>query len=141
MNSKTILMTLIMTLILGGGVFAQQKGNRSEGFWGMGRSQEQQPQQTFTGVVDKVDGNYVLIVGDRAYRLDIDDEQLIRSMVLGQEVEVRGTMDEETIQAETMNRAGEMQEQPGMQQPMGGTTGQPSGQPMGTQERNQTRSW
>ena len=159
MNWKTIFVTLIMSVLMGGAALAQQEGNQSGGFLGIGGEQEQQAQQTFTGVVDQIDDDYVLVVGDRAYKLDIDEEQLVKGMILGQEVQVQGTMDENTIQAESVSRAGEMQEQPGTeqpmgtpaqpgggqpQQPMGGTTGQPSGQPgqpMGTQEGNQTGSW
>jgi hypothetical protein len=132
MHWKTVLMTVMMSLIVGGAAFAQQETNQTGGFLGIGGGQ-QQGQQTFTGVVDQVDDNYVLIVGDRAYKLDIDDDQLIKGMILGQEIEVQGTMDDETIQAETVNRAGEMQEQPGTEQPRSGTQ-----QPGAAQEGNQT---
>jgi hypothetical protein len=133
---KAIIMTVMMSLILGGTAFAQQERNQDGGFLGIGGDQEQQ-QQTFTGVVDQIEDDYVLIVGDRAYKLDIDDEQLVRSMILGQEVQVRGTMDDDTIQAETVSRAGEMQEQPGMEQPRGDIGAE---QPRPGQEGNQTGS-
>jgi hypothetical protein len=135
MQWKTIIMTVIMSLILGGAAFAQQD---TGGFLGIGEDQEQM-QQTFTGIVDKAGDEHVLIVGDRAYQLDIDDEEMVEGM-MGQEVEVRGTLEEETIQAESINPAGQMQEQPmggteqpSTEQPMGGTE-----QPMEGQEGNQT---
>jgi hypothetical protein len=116
---KTIVMTMVMSLVLAGAALAQQDTNQSEGFLGIGGDQEMQ--QTFTGIVDKAGDEHVLIVGDKAYQLDVDDEEMVEGMI-GQEVEVRGTLEEETIQAESINPAGQMQ------QPMGGTgTEQPMG--------------
>jgi hypothetical protein len=139
---KTIIMTAIMSLVLAGAALAQQDTNQSEGFLGIGGDQ-QEMQQTFTGIVDKAGDEHVLIVGDKAYQLDVDDEEMVEGMI-GQEVEVRGTLEEETIQAESINPAGQMQ-QPmggtGTEQPMSGTgtdTGIGTEQPMGGQEGNQT---
>jgi hypothetical protein len=140
MQWKTIIMTVIMSLILGGAAFAQQDTGQTNGFLGIGEDQEQM-QQTFTGIVDKAGDEHVLIVGDRAYQLDVDDEEMVEGM-MGQEVEVRGTLEEETIKAESINPAGQQQEQPmgGTEQPMDSTE-QPMGgteQPMEGQEGNQT---
>jgi hypothetical protein len=123
---KTIIMTIVMSLIMGGAALAQQESNQTDGFLGIGGDQ-QQMEQTYTGVVDQVEDDYFLIVGDRVYQLEVDDEEMVQGMV-GQEVEVRGTLEEDTIQAESVDRAGMMQDQPmGGQQPMEGQEGNQTG--------------
>ena len=92
---------------------------------------EQQAQQTFTGTVDRAGDNYILIMDGTAYELEVDDEEMVRGMV-GQEVEVLGTLDGQTIQADTVSPSGQ-----GMQQPMGGEQ-QPGDQ---QQPGGQQQSW
>jgi hypothetical protein len=141
---KTMILTIAMSLIMAGAAIAQS--NQTDGYLGTG--QQEQGQQTFTGTIDKAGDEYVLIVGDKAYQLDADDEEMVEGL-MGQEVEVFGTLDEETIQVDTMNRAGESPMggygtgQNATEQPMGGYgTGQnATEQPMGgnqTQQGNQT---
>jgi hypothetical protein len=59
-------------------------------------------QQTFTGTVDRAGDMYVLIVNGRAYELEADEEETVRNMV-GQQVDVQGTLEDRTIQAESIN--------------------------------------
>jgi hypothetical protein len=89
--------------------------------WG----EQQQMQQTFTGTVDRAGDNWVLIMDGTAYELDVEDEEQVRGM-MGQEVEIRGTLDGQTIQADTIQPSGQGQ------QPMSGQDyqqQQPGGQP------------
>jgi hypothetical protein len=91
---------------------------------GIGQQQQQQQQQpsgigqqqagaqSYTGTVDRAGDMYVLIVNGRAYELDADDEEMVRGMI-GQEVSVRGTLEDDTIQVQTINRAGQGQQQGG----------------------------
>jgi hypothetical protein len=72
-------------------------------------------QQTFTGTVDRAGDMHVLIVNGSAYELDAENEEQLRSMI-GQRVEVRGTLDDDTIQAQSINRVGETGTSPGSQQ-------------------------
>jgi hypothetical protein len=157
---KALIMTIAMSLVMAGAAIAQQQDNQTDGFLGIGGGQQEQGQQTFTGTVDKAGEEHVLIVGDKAYQLDADDEEMVEGL-MGQEVEVLGTLEDETIQVDSINRAGESPmggtgqgttEQPmggygtgqnATEQPMGGTgTGQgTTEQPMGgnqTQQGNQT---
>jgi hypothetical protein len=88
---------------------------------GIGQQQQQQQQQpsgigqqqagaqSFTGTVDRAGDMYVLIVNGSAYELDADDEEMVRGMI-GQEVSVRGTLEDDTIQVQTINRAGQGQQ-------------------------------
>jgi hypothetical protein len=87
--------------------------------WG----EQQQMQQTFTGTVDRAGDNWVLIMDGTAYELEVDDEEQVRGM-MGQEVEIQGTLDGQTIQAETIQPSGQGQ------QPMSGQDyqQQPGGQ-------------
>jgi hypothetical protein len=72
-------------------------------------------QQTFTGTVDKAGDMYVLIVNGRAYELEADEEETVRNMV-GQQVDVRGTLEDRTIQAESINPSAQGIGTPGAQQ-------------------------
>jgi hypothetical protein len=91
----------------------QRDADRTNGVFGNGQEQQQQEQlQTFSGVIDRVGDDYVLIVGDMAYELDIDEDRLIADVIRGQEVDVRGTMDEETIEVDAVHPAGEMEQRP-----------------------------
>jgi hypothetical protein len=68
--------------------------------------QQQQGQQTFTGTVDRAGDNYILIVNGTAYELEYQDEDMVENMV-GQQVEVTGSLDGQTIEAESINPAGQ----------------------------------
>jgi hypothetical protein len=85
----------------------QERVGEQEGY-----GQQPMGQQTFTGTVDRAGDNYVLIMDGTAYELDYQDEDMVRGMV-GQQVEVIGTLDGQTIEAESINPSGQ---QPGAQQ-------------------------
>jgi hypothetical protein len=117
---KTIIMTVVMSLIFAGAALAtgggqatgdqqQERAGQQDGVLGIG--DDPGMEQTFTGTLDRLEDDYVLIVEDRAYMLDVD-EQMVEGMV-GQEVEVRGTLDEETIDVQDVHRADEAMEMPG----------------------------
>jgi hypothetical protein len=74
-----------------------------------GIGQQQSGAQSFTGTVDRAGDMYVLIVNGSAYELDADDKEMVRGMI-GQEVSVRGTLEDDTIQVQTINRAGQGQQ-------------------------------
>jgi hypothetical protein len=118
---KTTIMTVVMSLIFAGAALAtgggqatgdqqQERAGQQDGLLGIG--DDPGMEQTFTGTLDRIEDDYILIVEDRAYMLEVEDEQMVEGMI-GQEVEVRGTLDEETIEAQTVNPAGELGEQPG----------------------------
>jgi hypothetical protein len=103
---NTPVVIVIMWLILGGTAFAQKHTIQPVGFFGFGEDREQ-PRQTFSGAVDKVEDAYVLIAGeDQVLQLEVDEEQLIENFVLGQEVEVKGTLEENTITVAAIYRPG-----------------------------------
>jgi hypothetical protein len=85
----------------------QERAGEQEGY-----GQQPMGQQTFTGTVDRAGDNFVLIMDGTAYELDYQDEDMVRGMV-GQQVEVMGTLDGQTIEAESINPSGQ---QPGAQQ-------------------------
>jgi hypothetical protein len=118
--------------------------------------EDDQVVQTFTGTVDQIGDDYVLIVNGMAYELDVD-EQMVEGMI-GQQVEVQGRLEEQTIQAEAVHPAGQMNgplgtqpgeqrfpdeqqqpgwgQQPGEQQQPGTQQQQPGyGQQPGTQQQ------
>jgi hypothetical protein len=134
MQWKSIILPMMAILIMCGAAFAQQEvGRQDNGQVGEipGISEEhRQPVQRFTGTVDRQGEDYVLNTGDRTYGLDFDDREMVDSLV-GHEVEVRGTLEEGNIQAETLYPAEvvpEMQQGVTGRQPMGeGTPEQPMG--------------
>jgi hypothetical protein len=63
-------------------------------------------QQTFTGTVDRAGDNWVLIMDGTAYELDTDEEDMLQGMI-GQQVQVIGTLDGQTIEADSIQRAGQ----------------------------------
>jgi hypothetical protein len=68
--------------------------------------EQQAGQQTFTGTVDRAGDNWVLIMDGTAYELNMDDEDMLEGM-MGQQVQVMGTLDGQTIEADSIQRAGQ----------------------------------
>jgi hypothetical protein len=58
------------------------------------------------GILDRADDHWVLVVDDRAYRLELEDEEQAERL-MGQQVEVWGSI---TMEVETMTRAGVLRE-------------------------------
>jgi hypothetical protein len=129
MHLQTIILTLIMSLVMGGAVFAQQETDQTGVAPGVGE-EHRQPIEGFTGTLDREGEEYVLKVGERTYQLEAVDEQMAQEMV-GQEVEVRGFLEEETIQAETIYPTEALPEDPFGQIPDQQMEGGASEQPMG----------
>jgi hypothetical protein len=110
MPLKTPIVIVILWLILGGAAFAQKHSIQPVGFFGFGEDREQ-PRQTFSGAVDKVEDAYVLIAGeDQVLQLEVDEEQLIERFVLGQEVEILGSLEENTLEVAAIHRPGQKPE-------------------------------
>ena len=127
MRWKITVMTLVMGLLLGGAAFARQGTDQADGLAGPEGGAEQV--QSFTGVLEKEGEDYLLMVGERSYRIEIDDEERVEQL-LGQEVEVRGIVEEETIHAEAVAASHDVGVGPG--------AGEQSGeQPMSGQEPGQ----
>jgi hypothetical protein len=111
---KTVLITMVLSLIMAGTAISQQQQQNAtqndNGFLGGLFNGNDQPQQTFSGSIDRVGDDYVLLVGEKAYELDVDNEQLIEGFVLGQEIEVQGTLEDNVIQVERTRRADQEQQ-------------------------------
>jgi hypothetical protein len=94
------------------GTWDQQQQQQQDQTWDQQQQQDQtwdqqqQGQQTFTGTVDRAGDNYILIVNGTAYELEYQDEDMVENMV-GQQVEVTGSLDGQTIEAESINPAGQ----------------------------------
>jgi hypothetical protein len=125
MHLQTIILTIIMSLVMGGALFAQQETDQTGVVPGVGE-EHRQPIEGFTGTLDREGEEYVLKVGDRTYQLEAVDEQMAQEMV-GQEVEVRGFLEEETIQAETIYPTDALPDGLQNQQMEGGASEQPMG--------------
>jgi hypothetical protein len=90
MVRKTLLAAIVLCLFMAGTASAQHDETVVTNMI---------PGKGFIGVVDKVDGEYVLDVGDRVFLLEHEDKEMLEGLV-GQEVEVIGSLEEDTIQAE-----------------------------------------
>jgi hypothetical protein len=82
----------------------QQEENQTVEILGIGSGTKKE-MKTYTGVVNRVNRGFVLIVENRAYQLDIADDRLVADIVRGQEVEILGTLEENTIRANRIKQA------------------------------------
>jgi hypothetical protein len=98
----------------------QEERQTPKEFFGIGQEQEkeqqEQPQQSFNGFLDRAGEEWVLVVGDRVYELEIEDEQQVQGL-MGRQVEVWGSIEEDTIQVDTVMQAGVILEQPETERP------------------------
>jgi hypothetical protein len=82
----------------------QQEENQTVEILGFGSGTKKE-MKTYTGVVNRVNRGFVLVVENRAYQLDIADDRLVADIVRGQEVEILGTLEENTIRANRIKQA------------------------------------
>jgi hypothetical protein len=97
----------------------QEDGQTPKEFFGIGQEQEgeqEQPQQSFNGILDRAGEEWVLVIGNRAYLLEVEDEQQVQGL-MGRQVEVWGNMEEDIIEVDTVMRAGVILEQPETERP------------------------
>jgi hypothetical protein len=98
----------------------QEDGQTPKEFFGIGQEQERdQQQQSFNGILDRAGEEWVLVIGNRAYLLEIEDEQQVQGL-MGRQVEVWGSIEEDIIEVDTVMRAGVILEQPETERPLRG---------------------
>jgi hypothetical protein len=95
----------------------------ANGFQGIG---PERPQHTYSGFLERSGDEYVLKVGDRAFRLEAEDDRQLEGL-LGRMVEVWGVAEGDTIRVDSVLRSGGLYD-PDAQRPAEGGTGQ-AGQP------------
>jgi hypothetical protein len=135
MNMKIILAAAALALIMSGAAVAQQEVPQAGDPPGPDLRHEQLVQE-YVGTLEREGDEYLLMVGDQEYRLEVDEQERLEQLV-GQEVAVRGILEQETIRAEAVGASHDVGVGPGAperngEQPMTGQEVEPELGPGGT---------
>jgi hypothetical protein len=135
MNMKIILAAAALALIMSGAAVAQQEVPQAGDPQGPDLRHEQLVQE-YVGTLEREGDEYLLMVGDQEYRLEVDEQERLEQLV-GEEVAVRGILEQETIRAEAVGASRDVGVGPGAperngEQPMTGQEVEPGLGPGGT---------
>jgi hypothetical protein len=120
MSLRIVLLSIVLSMGIGAAEAAQQES------WQAKQppvAVDQQPVNSYFGTLEQEGEDFVLKAQDQSYRLELQNGAQAESMV-GEEVEVRGWLEGETIHAEAISTAFDVPVGPrapeGGQQPMAG---------------------